>query len=1064
MKRLNYLALGSITVVASLAVANLLISPVLWEGEQNYICVESDNQYICTVVEYGTSSYTHTCYPDYEVEGRSNCYGGDENQYLNNCYWENDLICYLGYKKEDNLDWDWGYYFTEDFWWEFECNYTHTHFASLDVNDLINVNYLWDYQCESYGESPEYYGSCEKRGDDMFCLANYSCSFDNWWYSCYEDNNSGEYNCALKDFGLEEQSLTSLNMDEEYVCEYHGDGEYNDLETCYENGEWFFCPIEYECEEWYWGEYCWDEQWWDYYCMPDNYFDDDLIVEAGWENEFSCFTKNGDDLYENCEYDEYNEEYFCPINYECTLDDDWYYCGPQESWNYSCRMNLDSSWVEPQAFGELSSMMTFTCENGEISIANCEKYYLDDIQSVTSTVLASDYYLFCPVETKYNCNSEEGLEIVCEPSTIGAFSCNLPSLPSLPTVNNIHDGIAVCSDDIMRYDNCYLEWWNYICPIPHSCELWAWWYYCSNDRGAEDYYYCNFYDLVLDSDFNNYSDSFCEEQKDNWITYGECYYEGYWYVFCPIKYECELSDGTYICEPYNWTAWDDYFYCASKYPSGVAKAAALWWDYYCQQPKTGWEKYNDCDYTNNNFYCSVTYDCTSVTWWHQCEIDSDGQYECELPTAWGLKSVAEARNYVCSDGNENSYSNCYPSENGYFCPEEESTTVKLDLYVWWCVVNNMPTVDAVENIIYCEDEWHLWSVTVNKNSWADANYLTNAVRENLPSLEEWMEWVWRLDNNPNAEKLSGNTIFTQNSSLYLFQDEKSIGTINFNSDWGTDIDPITWYYNSTIQLPTPTKTGYTFVGWYDGTNKVPLSYTIQWDVNLKAYWSENKPSNGYSWWGGSSSSSSKWTSPSVDDPKQTTQSETNNDAWKNIKIITNAPVNTEKETFNAHQWAYSKWLTKYRTPSEARMDDFLNRSEMAKISSIFATEFLDKTPDTKKKEFCSQYSDMWKVEDDMKFFIAESCELGYMWYESNGIDALERFRPYTPLTVAETATILSRIVWGNENAMNGKDWYKWHLYAAYNYGLIDDIKDPTTRSITRREAYTMLYRLINMIE
>ncbi|MBQ5944978.1 hypothetical protein IJL65_00825 [bacterium] len=57
------------------------------------------------------------------------------------------------------------------------------------------------------------------------------------------------------------------------------------------------------------------------------------------------------------------------------------------------------------------------------------------------------------------------------------------------------------------------------------------------------------------------------------------------------------------------------------------------------------------------------------------------------------------------------------------------------------------------------------------------------------------------------------------------------------------------------------------------------------------------------------------------------------------------------------------------------MDDFLNRSEMAKISSIFAMQFLDKTPNLDKKEFCSQYSDMWKVEDDMKFFITESCEL-----------------------------------------------------------------------------------------
>ena len=51
---------------------------------------------------------------------------------------------------------------------------------------------------------------------------------------------------------------------------------------------------------------------------------------------------------------------------------------------------------------------------------------------------------------------------------------------------------------------------------------------------------------------------------------------------------------------------------------------------------------------------------------------------------------------------------------------------------------------------------------------------------------------------------------------------------------------------------------------------------------------------------------------------------------------------------------------------------------MAKITSIFATEFLDKTPDESKQKICSQYSDMRKVNSEMKFFITQSCELGYM--------------------------------------------------------------------------------------
>ena len=349
----------------------------------------------------------------------------------------------------------------------------------------------------------------------------------------------------------------------------------------------------------------------------------------------------------------------------------------------------------------------------------------------------------------------------------------------------------------------------------------------------------------------------------------------------------------------------------------------------------------------------------------------------------------------------------------------------------------------------------------------------------LPCLGNYMgAYLWSSRNENNVfgslyhENYNGWSIYTSpedNISVPVrcFVDIDALThTITFDTVWWTPVASIAQEDNTTIETaPKTTKAWYTFDGWYDGNEKVSFPYLVLWDKTLVAHWIENKSSNGYGWWWSSSSKSKieqvDKQHNSADEKK--TEPEIKKDEWKNIKIITNAPVNTEKETFNAHQWAYSKWLTKYRTSSEARMDDPLNRSEMAKIVTIFATEFLDKVPDEKKKEFCSQYSDMWKVEDDMKLFISKSCELGYMWYESNGVDALERFRPYTPLTVAEVSTILSRMVRWNENAMNGKDWYKWHLYASYNYWLMDDIKDPK-RNITRKEAYAMLYRLSGMID
>ena len=340
-------------------------------------------------------------------------------------------------------------------------------------------------------------------------------------------------------------------------------------------------------------------------------------------------------------------------------------------------------------------------------------------------------------------------------------------------------------------------------------------------------------------------------------------------------------------------------------------------------------------------------------------------------------------------------------------------------------------------------------------------------------LRGWMsELIWR---NPNEDE-----------NVYPYGDDNSVAmpvrcfidpdyvnpqvliiTLMSDNKVYEELNVVKW--NTLAEPAAPSKSNYTFDGWYteDG-EKYNFSTPFTSDLTLYAKWTENKSSWGYSGWGGWSSSKPDKSHGSADDNKETMDTKKDEPKVEEPKKEPEQPsqwktldtTSPSKETFNAHQWAYSNGLTKYRTASEARMDDPLNRSEMAKISSIFATQFLDKVPNEKKKEFCSQYPDLWKVTSDMEAFIIESCELGYMWYESNGIDALERFRPYTPVTVAEAATILSRIVWWNDNAMNGKDWYKWHLYATYNHWLIDDIKDPTKRSITRREAYTMLYRLI----
>jgi hypothetical protein len=227
------------------------------------------------------------------------------------------------------------------------------------------------------------------------------------------------------------------------------------------------------------------------------------------------------------------------------------------------------------------------------------------------------------------------------------------------------------------------------------------------------------------------------------------------------------------------------------------------------------------------------------------------------------------------------------------------------------------------------------------------------------------------------------------------------------------------------------------------------------DLIITAKWEEEKQSWGwnswwYSWWWGHRDNSDQgllWD----EEKEKNTQEQEPTDNQNNTKTQTQDNVQSVQE------WSYKNWLTKYSNVADARLWDSLTRSEMAKLSSIFATKVLWKMPDESKQNFCSQFADLWKLNTEMKSYVIESCELWYMWYQSNGIDALVKFRPYSPVTVAEASVIVSRMLRWNQNAADGNEWYKWHLYAAYNHGLIDDIRNPF-RNITRWEAFEMFYR------
>lgn len=373
-------------------------------------------------------------------------------------------------------------------------------------------------------------------------------------------------------------------------------------------------------------------------------------------------------------------------------------------------------------------------------------------------------------------------------------------------------------------------------------------------------------------------------------------------------------------------------------------------------------------------------------------------------------------------------------------------TKYTEIYTWWAV--NQYTITFVD--------WK-WEVV----SWANYDYGTpkaDIVLPEAPEREwyEFTEWGWIPDTMP-----ANDITWSAQYNIKQF-------TITFVK-WNWEDDYIfSWDYGSGVTPPAdPTRAGYTFKGW---DRDIPATIPAE-NIIITAQWEEIKQSWGwYSWWWGHShdNSDQETTLDEEDTQEQKnltwdnniSESDIDNNQNKELKdnsdkTDTYDPKNDKR--YNTYEWAYKNWLTTFDNIEDARLGDSLNRSEMAKISSIFAMKFLGKNPDESKVNFCSKFSDLTKLTHYMRNFVVNTCELWYMWYQSNGVDALDKFRPYSPVTVAEASVIVSRMLRWNQNVMDESHWYQGHLYAAYNHGLIDDIRNPS-RNITRWEAFEMFYK------
>jgi len=141
----------------------------------------------------------------------------------------------------------------------------------------------------------------------------------------------------------------------------------------------------------------------------------------------------------------------------------------------------------------------------------------------------------------------------------------------------------------------------------------------------------------------------------------------------------------------------------------------------------------------------------------------------------------------------------------------------------------------------CTEEYHEY--------WCDAE---------LSSLEKYLSYqvngtqtnFWQYDNNcctlTGSQKLMCNALFSLGKTRTLYRTRTAQYTVTYNANGGSvDTTSKTVAYGSTYgTLPTPTKTGYTFDGWYtsaSGGSLITSNSTVNLTANqtLYAHWTAN---------------------------------------------------------------------------------------------------------------------------------------------------------------------------------------------------------------------------------
>lgn len=300
------------------------------------------------------------------------------------------------------------------------------------------------------------------------------------------------------------------------------------------------------------------------------------------------------------------------------------------------------------------------------------------------------------------------------------------------------------------------------------------------------------------------------------------------------------------------------------------------------------------------------------------------------------------------------------------------------------------------------------------------------------------EWTWNTfewwDNIPENGKMPANDLVLTSKWSY------GTHTITFDTNWWTEIDPITKNYGENIEIPVnPTKTWYRFIGWEPA---IPDTMPYD-DIVVKAIWMEE---GSWKWWSGWWwRKNSTPDTPTWDNEHGSATDQNKPERWME-----------DLEAFFAYMWAHDMWIIETAW-KDSDPDGYVTRWAMAEMVVKFSEKILGRWIPSIIPAKCA----WWDAESEWlspetKAYAEKSCAIWVMWIR------MKDFMPNKILDRAEFGTILSRLLWWDKydvvDATKTNLYYKRHLEALNEKKIMTQIDNPEDKKELRKWAWLMLMR------